>query len=138
MDLKRDIEPMSKSDVPESFGVFKPVGHVVVAFAQARDMQGAADALLETGFDRRHLVRYTPQEMLAQVDREIGQAGVLASLGQEMNLAKSHRELAERGYCFLVVFADRDGDADRVAEIARRFNAERAQKYNAMLIEELL
>lgn len=129
---------MKKSDHPEAFGVFKPVGHVVVSFPDAKDVQGAADALAKAGFAGADVVRYTPEEMLAQIDKDLANASALASIGQEMNLVKAHRALAEKGFHWLVVRAPEDERARRVAETVRPFRAERAQKYGRLVIEELI
>ncbi|MBC8057722.1 MAG: hypothetical protein H7Y61_14195, partial [Rhizobiales bacterium] len=69
---------------------------------------------------------------------DIEQAGVLAGIGQELNHVKSHREQAIKGHSFLVVKAPGDDRAQRVADIARRFNATRAQSYGRLVIEELI
>lgn len=129
---------MTSNDRPEAFGVFKPVGHVIVALPSADDAQGARSALLADGFDAASIMAYSPDEMKRQADIDIEQAGVLAGIGQELNLVKAHRDLAEKGYSFLVVKAPDDDDAQKVADIARRFHAKRAQKYGRLLIEELI
>lgn len=129
---------MQKNDVPEAFGVFKPVGHVVISFREASDMQGAADALAAGGFGPDDIVRYGPQEMATQIREQMAKASPLASIGQEMNLVKAHLALAEEGYSWLIVKASGDDEARRVAEVARRFHAERAQKYGRLIIEELI
>ena len=43
--------------------------------------------------------------MLAQIDEDMSRASPLAAIGQELNLVKAHRALAERGYHWLVVKA---------------------------------
>ena len=129
---------MSSTDRPESFGVFKPVGHVIVALPTEADARGAMTALLSDGFEPADIVSYSPEQMQRQADIDIEQAGVLAGIGQELNLVKSHRELAARGHSFLVVRAPKDEQAQRVATIARRFNASRAQSYGHLMIEELI
>lgn len=129
---------MKSNDRPEAYGVFKPVGHVIVALPTGADAQGARAALLADGFDADGIVAYSPEEMKRQADIDIEQAGVLAGIGQELNLVKSHRELAQKGYSFLVVKAPDDDDAQKVAAIARRFHATRAQKYGRLMIEELI
>ena len=96
---------MDKNNIPESFGVFKPVGHVVITFRTASDLQAAEAALSEGGFAASDMVRYTPAEMIAQVDAEVEKASPLAALGQDLNLIKAHRELAQEGCSFLVVHA---------------------------------
>lgn len=129
---------MEKSDRPEAFGVFKPVGHVIASFPTAVDMAAAHAALEQSGVASTAMVRYGPAEMKRQAELDIAEAGVLASIGQELNLVKAHLELAERGYSFLVVHAPEDEQARQVADIARRHHATRAQSYGRWLIEELI
>lgn len=129
---------MNSTDRPGAYGVFKPVGHVIVAFRTESDMEAALAALVRRGFAAADVVVYSPEQMKRQADIDIEQAGVLAGIGQELNLVKSHRELAEQGHSFLVVRAPRDDDAQRVADIARRFRAARAQRYGHLTIEELI
>lgn len=129
---------MKSNDRPEAYGVFKPVGHVIVALPTAADAHGARDALLAEGFDAAAIAAYSPDEMKRQADIDIEQAGVLAGIGQELNLVKAHRDLAQKGYSFLVVKAPGDDEAQRVADIGRRFHATRAQKYGRLMIEELI
>ena len=129
---------MNSTDRPGAYGVFKPVGHVIVAFRTESDMEAALAALVRRGFAAADVVVYSPEQMKRQADIDIDQAGVLAGIGQELNLVKAHRELAEQGHTFLVVRAPRDEDAQRVADIARRFRAARAQRYGHLTIEELI
>lgn len=70
------------------------------------------------------VIVYSPDQMKRQADIE--HAGMLASIGQELDLMKANLDLAEQGHSF------------QVADIARRFNATRAQKYGRFLIEELI
>lgn len=129
---------MEQNDLPEAFGVFKPVGHIVIAFRSAADQQAAAQALQQQGFAASALVRFTPEEMKKQVDADVKSASVLASLGQELNLVKAHRALAESGCSFLVVHAPDDELAERVALVARSMKAVAAQRYGRFIIEELV
>src|SRR5262249_20890129 len=110
--------------------------HVIVSFPNAADAAAAREALHDEGF--AEVAAYGPQEMQRQAEIDIEKAGVLASVGQELNLVKAHRDLAARGYSFLVVHAPKDADARRAAAICRHFNAERAQSYGRLIIEELL
>jgi hypothetical protein len=129
---------MDKTDPPASFGVFKPVGHTVIALQSEARVQAVVSALLAQGFASDALVRYSPQEMVAQVDAQEQAASPLAAFGQELNLIKSHRELAQHGCSFLVVHAPDDEPAERVAEVARAMQAVSAQRYGRFLIEELI
>lgn len=129
---------MDKTHIPESFGVFKPVGHIVIAFPTTADLQAALATLAQQDLASADAVRYGPAEMIAQVNLEIQAASPLASLGQELNLIKAHRTLAERGCSFLVVPAAGDAQAERVASVARAHNAVVAQRYGRFIIEELI
>jgi len=126
---------MNKHKPPEAFGVFKPVGHVVMAFRSDGDSHAARTALVERGFD---VVAYTPQQMLAQVDADIAGASPLASLGQELNLVKAHRELAERGHSFIVVRTPDDEHVRQAQTVATRHRATAARHYGSLIIEELV
>lgn len=129
---------MDKSDPPTSFGVFKPVGHTVIAFESAELVQAATSALLAQGFEASDMVRYTPGEMVAQVDAQVANASPLASVGQDLNLIMAHRALAEKGCSFLVVHAPNAKTAASVDEVVHSMNASAAQRYGMFIVEELV
>lgn len=121
-----------------AYGVFKPVGHVVVTLPSGTDRRAAQTALLRAGFLDEDITTYTPEEMIEQVDADLAQASLLAGIGQELNLVRAHRDLARQGSHFLVVRARDPHEVTQVAEIARNFHASRAQRYGALMIEELI
>ena len=121
-----------------SFGVFKPVGHVVISFPDAAAADRAETALATLGLKPGAVRRYSDREMLRQIDADVANASPLASVGQEMNLVLAHRALAERGYHWLVVYASSDEQARSIADTARAHGAERAQHYGHFIIEELI
>jgi len=123
---------------PTSFGVFKPVGHVLMSFATASQSDLAVTALREAGFGESDISRYTPDEMRDQAQSDIGNASGLASLGQDLNLVKAHLALAQLGQSFVVVGAADDEQVQRVTEVAERLQATRAQRYGMLVIEELV
>ncbi len=127
-----------QQDHPTSFGVFKPVGHVVISFPSAGQARAAHEALEKMGLAADAIRPYTDREMLAQIDGDLAHASPLAAVGQELNLVKAHRALAELGYHWLVVRAHDDAEAQRVADCARGFGAERAQQYGNFIIVELI
>lgn len=126
------------SDTSHAYGVFKPVGHVVVALPSGADRRAANTALLRAGFLDEDITAYTPEEMIEQVDADLAQASLLAGIGQELNLVKAHREAARQGSHFLVVKARDPHEVAQVAEVAQSFHASRAQRYGALMIEELI
>jgi hypothetical protein len=126
---------MDKRNEPTAFGVFKPVGHVVVSFPPEAELDPVVDELQDAGAE---VTRYSADEMCAQIDRDLERAGFLANIGQELNLVKAHRALAEEGYNWLVVKARDHGHAADVASIVDRHGAERAQYYGHLIVEELI
>ena len=121
-----------------SFGVFKPVDHVVISLPDAQSAERAAQAVAQAGVPSGAVHRFTDREMIVRIDHDLQQASPLASIGQEMNLVKAHRELAERGYHWLVVRAEDDDQAQAIAAAAEGCGAERAQHYGRFIIEELI
>jgi len=126
------------SDAPRSFGVFKPVGHVVISFPEAGEAVRAGQAIAGLGLPDEAVHHYSDREMLRQIDEDIAHASPLAAVGQEMNLVLAHRALAARGYHWLVVQVGNDDQASRVARAAESCGAERAQHYGHFIIEELI
>ena len=131
-------QPQGAAPVQHSFGVFKPVGHVVISFPTAAQADAAVMALQQTGLAPGAVRRYSDREMVRQIDHDRAHASVFASIGQELNLVMAHRALAERGYHWLVVHAPDDAQARLVADTARACGAERAQAYGHFIIEELI
>ncbi len=132
-----DHEPGSK-DRPTSFGVYKPVDHLVISFPQAAQAQAARDALQALPLEAADIHAFSDAQMVDQVAQDLKNASPLAAIGQEINLLRAHGELAERGYHFLVVKARDDAAARRIAETVRAQGAERAQYYGHFIIEEMI
>lgn len=129
---------MDKSRPPKSFGVFKPTGHIVVAFETVGHADRAFEALLQRGFGGEALVRYTPAEMLAQVASDMHTASPIAAVGQELNLVRAHGELAEGGCHFLVVHTPDSRQVQAVRAVIERIGARAAQRYGAFIVEDLI
>ena len=129
---------MDKTNPPVTFGVFKPVDHTVITYRTAADMQSGVDALAALGFKVPDMARYSPQEMVAQVDAQLSAASPLASFGYELDLIKVHRAMAQEGCSFLVVYAPEETQAEQVAKVARSSHAVAAQHYGTFMIKEVL
>ena len=129
---------MDKRAPPTSFGVLKPVGHVMLQFCNLRDVEGAAEAIQRLGVPVDDMALVTPRQMLQHIDQELASAGAAAPFGQELNITKARRAAAERGHHWLVVYAPAVGPARRIAAAAQSWHAERAQHYGRFIIEELI
>lgn len=118
---------MSDTD-KTSFSVCKPVGHVVISFPSAQQAQAARAAIAEEPGLEGDAIRFlTDKQMTEQIDRDLLDAGPLANLGEELDLVKAHRELAQLGYHWLIVRAEGDLAA-RVAAIAKEHGAHPVKK----------
>ena len=128
---------MDKNDPPRTFGVFKPVGHTLIAFYTEAELTSAVVALLDLGFAHSSLVQYNAAEMGAQVDAELLSASPLASFGYELDLIRLHGDLARKGCSFLVVDAPTDALSAQVAALVHSIHPATAQHYGLLLIEDL-
>jgi hypothetical protein len=136
-DIALPESPMDKTNPPTTFGVFKPVGHTLMAFSTDDALQAARAALAEKGFGPARMVEYTPQEMLAQVDAELKDSSPLANFGYELDLVRLHKAFAEDGCSFLVVETKDDTSAAVVADLVRAVHPVTAQRYGRFMIEDL-
>lgn len=129
---------MDKSNPPETFGVFKPVGHTVMALRPTVDLEAAMAALAGKGFVREEIVTYSPLEMAKLARSERKAASPLAAFGYELELLDTHLALAESGCSFLVVPAADEDLVKHVAEVAVLLDAASAQHYGRFMIEDLI
>ena len=128
---------MDKTNPPTTFGVFKPVGHTLLAFRSSEALHIATGALADKGFEAARMVHYTPQEMLAQVDTELENASPIANFGYELDLVRLHKAFAEDGCSFLVVETGDDASARLVADLVPILQPATAQRYGRFMIEDL-
>lgn len=129
---------MDKFNPPETFGIFKPTGHTVMALRSFADLVAAKTALVQAGFHVSDMVTYTPQEMASLARKEREAAGHVAAFGYEVELLDTNRELAESGCSFLVVPAANDTQVEQLTEVAERLKAASAQHYGRFMIQDLI
>jgi hypothetical protein len=132
------IKRLTKEDHPLSFGVFSPVGHVVVAFADGQAAHAAAQALREAGFDDEDILQYTAAEESEEMSRMLDGISGAAGFGHEVSLMRLYKALADEGCCWLVVYAPDKAHCERVVSVARQHGAKLAEKYGRLVIEDLL
>jgi len=135
------VKRMTKADHPQSFGTFKPVGHVVVAMPDDLRAAAAVAALRAAGFEPEDILEYTAAEEDDEMDRMLraaDQMGSLAGFGYEVSLMRRYQELAREGASWLIVFAPQDDRAYLVADTVKTHGAVMAEKYHRFVIEDLL
>jgi hypothetical protein len=139
------MSPNNHPDIPNavenpirSDGVLPPENKIFMAFQSPDDLQGALNALLDAGFQESELLVFSPQQMRRQMQTNIDHAGPLASIGQDMNLLKTHLALAEQGHGYVVVLWPKSDHEELITQVAVEHNAARAQKFGRLIIEELV
>ena len=125
-------------DKHQAYGVFKPVGHVLLSFPGEAEARDAVEAMRGAGFAAADVTLFPAADVALRSRRDIAEASPLAALGQELNLVKAHLALAEAGHPFVAVKVEDDDAALRIAGIGQRFGADRAQHYGRFVIEELI
>ncbi|WP_157271109.1 hypothetical protein [Azohydromonas aeria] len=129
---------MTKTQVPVSFGAFKPVGHVVVAFPDDESAQQAARALRNLGFGPEDILFYTGEENGREMRELLEGVSGTAEFGHEVVLMRRYLELAQEGCGWLIVFAPEDEQALRVSEVAHQHGARVAERYHRLVVEDML
>lgn len=128
---------MDKHKPPTTFGVFKPVGHTLMAFQSQEQLQLAMRALESQGFAPVAMVRYSGPEMLHLIEDELQAFGPTANFGYELDLLHHHRALAQDGCPFLLVHAPKEAQVERVAALVATLQPVAAQHYGRFLIRDL-
>jgi hypothetical protein len=132
------IKRMTKADHPQSFGAFKPVGHVVVAMPDDERAARAAQDLRANGFATEDILEYSAAEEGDEMNRMLSQASDLAGFGYEIALMRKYQALAKEGASWLIVYAPDDAAHARVAGVVKAHGALIAEKYHRLAIEDLL
>ena len=132
------IKRMTKADHPQSFGAFKPVGHVVVAMPDDERAARAAQDLRACGFAPEDILEYSAAEEGDEMNRMLSQASDIAGFGYEIALMRKYQALAKEGASWLIVYAPDDAAHARVASVVKAHGALIAEKYHRLAIEDLL
>jgi hypothetical protein len=128
---------MEKAQPPAPTGIFKPVGHTLIAFDTDEELQSGMAALRELGFADASMVRYAAAEMRTRVEAALQGASPLDNFGYELDLLRAHGKLAQRGCVFLRVHAPTDSLSAQVAGMVRSVRPASAQHYGRLLIQDL-
>lgn len=132
------IKRMTKADHPQSFGTFKPIGHVVVAMPNDERAAHAVRDLRAAGFAAEDILEYSAAEEDDEMDRMLSKASDFAGFGYEVALMRKYQALAKEGASWLIVFAPEDSQHQRVADVVKGHGALMAEKYHRLVIEDLL
>jgi hypothetical protein len=127
-----------KSGKKTDFGVFYPLGHIVVAFPEYEDALRVQEDLLTGGYDSADCVVYRSEEVAAAAAHNLSETtGWLARLGKSDEAVQAHLNAAKEGSAFVVIFAPGDTDAERAMNVVRRVPFELAHRYRRFAIQDM-
>jgi hypothetical protein len=129
---------MTKDDLPQSFGTFKPVDHVVLAFADDAKADAATQALRKAGFGDSDVIAYGAAEKDNRMRAMLEHASDAAGFGYEISLMRRYQQLARDGASWLIVYAPQDEQGQRVGKIAKQHGALAAVKYHRLVVEDII
>ena len=129
---------MTKGELQESLGAFKPAGHAVLAFENDQVAGDARQALLDAGVAEQDILSFTSGELFPDLKDMMRNASGASGFGYEIVLMRRYMTLASEGVGWLVVYAPKDEARDRIAEIAKRLNARSAVHYGDFMHQDLV
>ena len=125
-------------DLPTSFGVFKPVGHLMIGLPTQEQTDTLVSALQGAGWASHEVRQFTPRESVAELEDLVEKAGALAGFGYEITLLRRYLTLARGGQLWLLVKVEDTDEAAQAAELARERGATLAVHYRLLTVEELI
>jgi len=131
------MDKMSKGEMPTSFGVFSPRGHIMIAFESNAVAQKARQTLIDGGVSADRITYYGSAEALSQIEGSRETDNKIFQLGQEEEKVKRYTELAKNGAGFVVVYAPSDDETKQVMDLIHPLKPKFAEKYNLLTLEEL-
>ena len=131
-------DTIDADNVPTSFGVFKPVGYLMVGLPTQAQADRLEAALQAAGWPPGAMHHFVPRESVAELAAMVDNAGAMAGFGYEITLLRRYLALAEQGYCWLLVKVSDSEHAAAAAETARAHGAVLAVYYRRFTVEDLL
>jgi hypothetical protein len=132
------IDAEQAADLPTSFGVFKPVGHVMIGLPTQMQLNALVAALQGKQWPPSALRQFSPVESADELQAMIDHAGFASSAGYEITLLHRYLSLTQAGYRWLLVQVANNDSAAAAADIARQCGATLALHYRTLTIEELI
>src|SRR6202171_36623 len=131
------MKTVTKMRFPKSFGVFRPTGHVVMAFTTDGEAERARQLLFNNGFAQKDVTHYGKDEVMAELEKSEKQSESPVQIGQEVAKVDEYLVLAKQGCGFLVLHAAKNEAEKRAVAIVKPLELKFAEKYNRLTMEEL-
>jgi hypothetical protein len=137
-DTDSGTENKSLEDQPTSFGVFKPIGWVMVGVPALAQALALEKALLQAGWPAEEVLHFRPGESVDELQALVDDAGALAGFGYEITMLRRYLALARQGYQWLLVKAQDSDQAAAAARLAAAGGATLAVHYRRLVVEDLI
>lgn len=135
---KTGSHAVDADDVPTSFGVFKPVGHLMIGLPNQEQTDALVSALQGAGWLSHEVRQFKPRESVAELEALVDNASGVAGFGFEITLLRRYLALAREGVCWLLVKVHDTDHAAKAADMARERGATLAVHYRTLTVEELI
>jgi hypothetical protein len=120
------------------FGIFYPVGYIVVGFPKTGDAQQAQRDLMSGGYNEGDCRLYSADEVADTAAHNLdANTGFLARLGRSDEAVQKHLDAAREGSTFLLIYAPGDIDSARAMNVVRRVPFVFAHRYHRLVIEDM-
>ena len=129
---------IANQSAPNSFGVFKPVGSVMVGLPAQAQADALGIVLQQRGWAVDEISRFVPSDTVEELEQMVNDAGPLAGFGYELTLLRRYLALSQKGTKWLLVQVKDNDHAAMVAESARANGAILAVHYKTLTVEELM
>lgn len=125
-------------DMVNMRGQFYPTGHVVVMLPSLEAAQKAVRALAGAGLSEDDISLLTPEVIHSQIVRTVGNGDMpLPSAGTEGDTVRRFAQYASQGHHGLLIHSPKGDHGDRIMEALKGHEVSYAQKYRALVIEDL-
>lgn len=119
-------------------GAFYPTGYSMVMFPKPEDATRVGQQLIDGGVSSDDIFLLPPQAVLSQISPTVEQADdPLPSAGTEGATVRAYTKLAREGHAALLVKTDDSDAAERLMVAVRTVPYAIAQRYRALVIEDL-
>lgn len=127
------MKPLEK--LHKDFGAFYPTGHMVVAFQRPQDAHQVVHELEELQHHVLDALELSPQEMADFAEKNLQQAGFIASMGTSLTTVQAFLDAARAGATFLILPTPDQQAAERVTAAIHHVPFVLAERYHRLVIE---
>ena len=119
-------------------GAFYPTGHSMVMFPSAEDAHKVGKQLIADGVSGDDVYLIPAETILLQITPTVQEADdPLPSAGTEGATVRAYTKLAREGHAALLVKTKDEDAAERMMAVVRQVPYSMAQRYRALVIEDL-